>query len=83
MRILTRRIGESLCVGDGVKILVLDVQGAFARIGVVAPDDTVVCNEEQFEAHRCGTLTTGLPILGRIDRLTRNSPSPRHPGDGD
>ncbi len=53
MRILTRRIGESLCVGDGVKIVVLDVQGAFARIGVVAPDGTVVCIEEQFETQRC------------------------------
>jgi len=64
MRILTRRVGESLCVGEGVKIVVLDVRGAFARIGIVAPDGTVVCNEEQFEAEICSTPRTGFSDQG-------------------
>lgn len=49
MWILTRRIGESLCIGDRVKITVLDVGGRFARIGVVAPEQTLVCNAERYE----------------------------------
>lgn len=46
MLILTRRVGESLKVGDDITITVLGVKGNQVRIGVNAPRDVAVHREE-------------------------------------
>lgn len=46
MLILTRRVGESLMIGDDVTITVLGVKGNQVRIGVNAPKDVAVHREE-------------------------------------
>ena len=46
MLILTRRIGETLMVGDEVTINVLDVKGNQVRIGINAPKNVAVHREE-------------------------------------
>ena len=46
MLILTRRVGESLIIGDDVTITVLGVKGDQVRIGVNAPRDVAVHREE-------------------------------------
>lgn len=46
MLILTRRIGETLTVGDDVKVTVLNIQGGQVRIGVDAPKQVEVHREE-------------------------------------
>jgi carbon storage regulator len=46
MLILTRRVGESLLIGDDVTITVLGVKGNQVRIGVNAPRDVAVHREE-------------------------------------
>ncbi len=46
MLILTRRIGETLMVGDNVTITVLSVKGNQVRIGVKAPAEVAVHREE-------------------------------------
>jgi carbon storage regulator len=49
MLILTRRIGETLMVGDDVSITVLGVKGNQVRIGVNAPKDVGVHREEIYQ----------------------------------
>ena len=49
MLILTRRVGESLMVGDEVTVTVLGVKGNQVRIGVDAPRDVAVHREEIFK----------------------------------
>ena len=49
MLILTRRIGETLMVGDDVTITVLGVKGNQVRIGVNAPKDVAVHREEIYD----------------------------------
>lgn len=49
MLILTRRVGESLMVGDDVTITVLGVKGNQVRIGVNAPKDVGVHREEIYQ----------------------------------
>ena len=49
MLILTRRVGETLMVGDDVTITVLGVKGNQVRIGVNAPKDVAVHREEIYE----------------------------------
>ena len=46
MLILTRRVGESLMIGDDVTITVLGVKGNQVRIGVNAPKEVSVHREE-------------------------------------
>ena len=49
MLILTRRVGETLMVGDDVTITVLGVKGNQVRIGVSAPKDVAVHREEIYQ----------------------------------
>lgn len=48
MLVLTRRSGESLMIGDEVKITILEIKGRQVRIGIDAPKDVAVHREEIF-----------------------------------
>ena len=46
MLILTRKVGESVLIGDGIKVSVLAVKGNQVRVGIDAPKDVSVHREE-------------------------------------
>ena len=52
MLILTRRLSESLMIGDEITITVLGVKGNQVRLGVDAPKDVAVHREEIYERIR-------------------------------
>jgi carbon storage regulator len=49
MLILTRRVGETLVVGDDITVTVLGVKGNQVRLGVNAPKDVSVHREEIYQ----------------------------------
>ena len=48
MLILTRRAGESLHIGDNIKITVFSIQGKQVKLGIVVPESTAVYREEVY-----------------------------------
>ncbi len=49
MLILTRKIGETLMIGDNVTVTVLGIKGRQVRVGVNAPKEVPVHREEIYE----------------------------------
>lgn len=49
MLVLSRRLGETLIIGDDVKITVLGISGNQVRVGIDAPKDVTVHREEVYK----------------------------------
>ena len=58
MLILTRRVGETVMIGDDVTVTVLGVKGNQVRVGVNAPKEVPVHREEIYERIRHETEAT-------------------------
>lgn len=52
MLILTRRPGESLCLGDDIRITILSLQGKQVKIGLDVPSGMVVYRDEVYRRIR-------------------------------
>ncbi|MCK7583126.1 MAG: carbon storage regulator CsrA [Chromatiales bacterium] len=67
MLILTRRVGETLMIGDEVTVTVLGVKGNQVRIGVNAPRDVAVHREEIYERIKREQAGVGqdAPMMGQ------------------
>ncbi len=70
MLILTRRVGETVMIGNEVTVTVLGVKGNQVRIGVNAPKDVAVHREEIFERIKReeeGQLRAANPVAKVVD----------------
>jgi len=65
MLILTRRIGETVVIGDDVNVTVLGVKGNQVRLGVNAPREVTVHREEIYHRIQGGDLGGQLPLAGK------------------
>ena len=65
MLILTRRVGETLMIGDSVTVTILGVKGNQVRVGITAPKDVAVHREEIFQ--RIGREAGATPPNKSLD----------------
>jgi carbon storage regulator len=67
MLILTRRSGQSLYVGDNIRITVLGIQGKQVKIGLELPEDMTVYRDEVYqrvmEENRMAVQTSNEDLL--------------------
>jgi carbon storage regulator len=83
--VLTRRAGESIVIGDDVRVVVLDVRGETVRLGIEAPRSVQVHRAEVYaevQAANAAALATTSgdleSVAGRLSRIAR----PRTPRQG-
>jgi carbon storage regulator len=72
MLILTRRVGETVMIGDDVTITVLGVKGNQVRVGINAPKHVAVHREEIYERIKRERLNDG-PEHPETDRPPEKS----------
>lgn len=49
MLVLTRKVNQSIVIGNGIEVVVLEVRGEQVRLGIRAPRDVVVHRKEIYE----------------------------------
>ena len=67
MLILTRRVGETLVIGDDVTVTVLGVRGNQVRLGVNAPKEVAVHREEIYQRIQNAKGGEKAPLSGDSD----------------
>ena len=72
MLILTRKVGESVAIGDDIQVSVIEIKGSQVKLGIRAPRDVTVHREEiylkiQDENRRAAQISTDA--LGTVEEL--------------
>ena len=70
MLILTRKLGETIRIGDNIKITVSDIKGKQIRIGIDAPQDVTVHREEVYQMIKEQNILAAE--AGRDDSISRS-----------
>lgn len=77
MLILTRRAGESLHIGDNIKVTVISIQGRQVRLGIDVPDEMLVYRKEVYlrikNENQEAAQTSDNDILAVADMLRGKS----------
>jgi len=63
MLVITRRLGESVRIGDNIVIHIVKAEAPRARIGVVAPKEMAVLRAELEQHHEQSSDQPGRPLL--------------------
>jgi carbon storage regulator len=79
--VLTRRAGESIVIGDEVRVVVLDVRGDTVRLGIDAPRSVQVHRAEVYAEVQAANAAavTGVDDLGSVAHRLRQMARPAGP----
>lgn len=77
MLILTRKPGESVCIGPDVRVTVLGSSGGQVRLGIDAPEHVAVHRHEVYERIEAANREAADAALASLDAF------PPRPGDDD
>ncbi|MDW8059376.1 MAG: carbon storage regulator CsrA [Thermomicrobium sp.] len=71
MLVLTRRPGEALVIGDGIRLVVLGVEGERVKLGIEAPREIAVVRAELLEAVEAANRQASRAPERVLERLKR------------
>jgi len=73
--VLTRKAGQSIMIGDGIEVRIVQVKGtgdqASVKIGVSAPEAVRVLRKEVFDEVAAENRRAALEHVGSVDELER------------
>ena len=69
MLILTRKSGEGIRIGEGIRVVILEIKGNQVRIGIEAPQDTQVHRDEVYEKIRLENIKASTAATEHLQRL--------------
>ncbi|NMB45744.1 MAG: carbon storage regulator CsrA [Firmicutes bacterium] len=71
MLVLTRKIDESIIIGDDIKIIVVDIRGDQVKIGIEAPREITIHREEIYREIQAENLRAAMSSRAvDLDQLT-------------
>ncbi|MCK4224683.1 MAG: carbon storage regulator CsrA [candidate division Zixibacteria bacterium] len=74
MLILTRKLGESVTIGDDIKITILGVRGRQVRLGIIAPQKVTIHREEiyfKIQEENKRAVESGLDEVSKIATMMK------------
>lgn len=71
MLVLSRRVGDSVVIGDDVVVTVLDIRGDVVRLGIDAPRDVAVRRQELLTELAESNRTAASPAPAAVDDLSK------------
>ena len=78
MLILTRKLGESVTIGDDIKITILGVRGRQIRLGIIAPQKITIHREEiyfRIQEENKRAILSPLEDVSKIAAMLTGNPS--------
>lgn len=84
MLILSRRVDESIVIGDEIVVSVVDIKGDQVKLGIEAPREIKVYRREVYEAIQAENLAAARTsaVLPEIKRLAEKQPAKKRKPDG-
>ncbi len=83
MLILTRKLGESVTIGDDIKITILGVRGRQVRLGIIAPQKVTIHREEiyfKIQEENKKAVSGSTDEISRMAKMIKETP-PEPPKD--
>lgn len=71
MLVLTRKINESIMIGDNIEIMVLDVRDNQVKIGIRAPRDVSIHRQEVYEEIKAENLRAQTSQTSSLDQAAK------------
>jgi carbon storage regulator len=69
--ILTRKTGETIAIGEEIKITVLGIQGKQVKLGITAPEKVSVYREEIFKKIQLENIKASMSLKEDLQELAR------------
>lgn len=63
MLVLSRKLGEKICIGNNICITVVDIERGKIRLGIEAPRDVPIFRQELLAAHALVETKIDAPVL--------------------
>jgi carbon storage regulator len=75
MLVLSRKINQSVMIGDDIEIILLETKGDTAKIGIVAPRDVKVFRQEIYQAIKAENQKSSQigPAIDAASELLKNA----------